>query len=125
MTVALVTMNLRVHGATLLPLVFFLLVNQLTTSQFSSLSRGFGPSRTFRRTSRQVRSELELVPLFFRPCLRLLSLDRSSTIWSTKKPLVGWSKHGYICLAIPGHDPPIDVTIFMDVSKKPAHMVSR
>ena len=30
-----------------------------------------------------------------------------------------WSKHGYISLCIPGHDPPINITIYNDVSSNP------
>ena len=30
-----------------------------------------------------------------------------------------WSKHGSTTLLIPGHDPPSDITIFMDISKNP------
>ena len=30
-----------------------------------------------------------------------------------------WSKHGLTSLHIPGHDPPLDITVFMDVSTNP------
>ena len=30
-----------------------------------------------------------------------------------------WSKHGLTCLHIPGHDPPVDMTVSMDVSPNP------
>ena len=30
-----------------------------------------------------------------------------------------WSKHGLTSLHIPGHDPPLDITVFMDVSPNP------
>ena len=33
----------------------------------------------------------------------------------TRKPLTKWSKHGQTCFVIPGHDPPLDITVFMDV----------
>ena len=30
-----------------------------------------------------------------------------------------WSKHGLTSLYIPGHDPPLDITVFLDVSPNP------
>ena len=30
-----------------------------------------------------------------------------------------WSKHGLTSLHIRGHDPPLDITVFMDVSTNP------
>ena len=38
----------------------------------------------------------------------------SSNSLSTK-----WTKHGQIVLLVPGHDPPIDITIFMDIQPQP------
>ena len=38
---------------------------------------------------------------------------------SSNVPLVKWSKHGQTSLVIPGHDPPQDITIFMDISINP------
>ena len=37
----------------------------------------------------------------------------------TRRPLTIWSKHGTTCFAIPGHDPPLDITVFMDISENP------
>ena len=34
-------------------------------------------------------------------------------------PVSKWSKHGFTCLAVPGHDPPIDITIYLDVAANP------
>ena len=34
-------------------------------------------------------------------------------------PLCKWSKHGPISLVIPDHDPPLEITIFMDIAKNP------
>ena len=34
-------------------------------------------------------------------------------------PITKWSKHGATCLFIPGSDPPLDITISMDVSLNP------
>ena len=33
--------------------------------------------------------------------------------------MVSWTKHGYPSLLIPGHDPPLDITIFGDISINP------
>ena len=35
---------------------------------------------------------------------------------STRFSLSKWTKHGYTALAIAGHDPPTNITIYMDVS---------
>ena len=49
-----------------------------------------------------------------------VSIRLCSTGFSaTKSSLVKWSKHGCTCLAIPGHDPPMDITVFMDISQNP------
>ena len=34
-------------------------------------------------------------------------------------PLCKWRKHGPISLVIPGHDPPLEITIFTDIAKNP------
>ena len=34
----------------------------------------------------------------------------------SKTAITKWSKHGIINLLIPGHDPPVDKTIYMDIS---------
>ena len=36
-----------------------------------------------------------------------------------KIPLVSWTKHGCSSLLIPGHDPPLNITIFGDISINP------
>ena len=36
-----------------------------------------------------------------------------------KVPLVSWTKHGCTSLLIPGHDPPLNITIFGDISINP------
>lgn len=36
-----------------------------------------------------------------------------------KVPLVSWTKHGFTSLLIPGHDPPMDITIFGDILINP------
>ena len=33
--------------------------------------------------------------------------------------LMIWTKRGLTTLAVPGHDPPLDITIYMDVESKP------
>ena len=37
-------------------------------------------------------------------------------------PLCKWSKHGPISLVIPSHDPPLEITIFMDIAGNPGPM---
>ena len=39
--------------------------------------------------------------------------------WSSKSALVKWSKRGITTVFIPGHDPPLDITVFKDVSTNP------
>ena len=35
-----------------------------------------------------------------------------------------WSKHGHMSLVVAGHDPPVDITIFVDVSRNPGPVSS-
>ena len=37
----------------------------------------------------------------------------------TKNSVSKWSKHGHMSLVFAGHDPPVDITIFVDVSRNP------
>ena len=37
----------------------------------------------------------------------------------TKFSLAKWLKHGSTCLVIAGHDPPFDITVWMDISRNP------
>ena len=39
--------------------------------------------------------------------------------WSSKSALVKWSKRGITTVFIPGYDPPLDITVFKDVSTNP------
>ena len=39
--------------------------------------------------------------------------------WCTKFSLARWSKHSSTCLVIAGHDPPLDITVLMDISRNP------
>ena len=39
--------------------------------------------------------------------------------WRTNRAVCKTSKRGSTCLAIPGHDPPLDITIFHDIPKNP------
>ena len=39
--------------------------------------------------------------------------------YSSKVALLKWSKRGQTSLVIPGHDPPLDITVFMDSSVNP------
>ena len=43
----------------------------------------------------------------------------SSGFFKSKVALTKYSKHGLTSLAIPGHDPPIDITISMDIHSNP------
>ena len=53
------------------------------------------------------------VDLHKRILLKLLCI---TGFCSSKTPLTKiWAKHGPICLLIPGHDPPTDITIVMDI----------
>ena len=60
----------------------------------------------------------------------LLSLDELQLFWSRSaldffaprflwSPLVSWTKHGCTSLLIPGHGPPLNITIFGDISINP------
>ena len=42
----------------------------------------------------------------------------------TKVPTAKWTKHGYTSLLVPGHDPPLDITVCMDILKNPGPEVS-
>ena len=44
---------------------------------------------------------------------------RSVGFCCTKFSLARWSKHGSTCLVTSGHDPPLDVTVWMDISRNP------
>ena len=37
----------------------------------------------------------------------------------TKLSLARWSKHGSTCLVIAGHDPPLDITVWVESSRNP------
>ena len=39
----------------------------------------------------------------------------------SRLPRCLWTTRGYTCLFVPGHDPPQDIMIFMDVSLNPGH----
>ena len=41
-----------------------------------------------------------------------------------KTAITKWSKHGIINLLIPGHDPPVDLTIYVDIYRKPGPILS-
>lgn len=42
----------------------------------------------------------------------------------TKTAITKWLKHGSICLVAPGHDPPLDLTISMDISINPGQKLA-
>ena len=41
-----------------------------------------------------------------------------------KTAITKWSKHGIINLLIPGHDPPVDITIYVDICRNPGPVLS-
>ena len=43
----------------------------------------------------------------------------STGFCQTRVSLSKWTKHGYLSLLIPGHDPPLDLTMYKDVLKNP------
>jgi exonuclease III len=43
----------------------------------------------------------------------------STGFFKSKVAVLKSSKHGFISLCIPGHDPPVDITIFMDIHTNP------
>ena len=59
------------------------------------------------------------VAVLFRPRATKLNLTTSAGFNKTKSALNKPSKRGFTSLAIPGHDPPIDLTIFVDIAVNP------
>ena len=50
---------------------------------------------------------------------RPLLTTRNLTPAGVKKCVTKWTKHGQTALLVPGHDPPIDIKIYMDVRPQP------
>ena len=48
---------------------------------------------------------------------------RSESYFKSSLPVTKWTKHGSTSLHIPGHDPPLDITVFSDVSRNPGPQV--
>ena len=48
---------------------------------------------------------------------------RSKSYFKSSFPVTKWTKHGSTLLHIPGHDPPLDITVFSDVSRNPGTQV--
>ena len=46
-------------------------------------------------------------------------LKLTTGFWRTNRALWKISKRGLTCLAIPGHDPPLDINVFHDIAKNP------
>ena len=42
-----------------------------------------------------------------------------SGYFKIKRPVLKWTKHGQTSLLIPGHDPPLDITIYLDIAINP------
>ena len=50
----------------------------------------------------------------------LLSVTNQSRVFFlSKMATCKWTKHGQTCLLIPGHDPPRDITVYMDIAVNP------
>ena len=43
----------------------------------------------------------------------------ASGFHNSRTTIVKWTTRGLIFLVIPGHDPPLEITIFMDIAKNP------
>lgn len=70
-------------------------------------------------------NQLELVHFVKLVSQRSMSLCSGSRgFHPTKVSLSNWSKHGQTCLLIPGHDPPLDITVFMDISTNPGPVLN-
>ena len=63
------------------------------------------------RTLQEVWFGHELMRFFNRIHACLLMQYGSKPDLLIQTPAASWGKHGYTCLAVPGHDPPIDLTI--------------
>ena len=53
-----------------------------------------------------------------RPSLTTRNLTPAG-VFASNIPATKWTKHGQIALLVPGHDPPIDIKIYMDVHPQP------
>ena len=49
----------------------------------------------------------------------MLNLTRSLGFNRTSATIIRWTKHEQTTVAVPGHDPPVEITIFMDISINP------
>ena len=57
---------------------------------------------------------------FVVPSPRLVVIHLCSTGFGhSNVPQMKWSKHGYTSMCVPGHDPPKDITVCMDISTNP------
>ena len=63
------------------------------------------------------RFELEFVSNCSKPAV--LNLTRSLGFNRTSAAIIRWTKHGQTTLAVPDHDPRVEITIFMDISINP------
>lgn len=59
--------------------------------------------------------------VYFVSCQLTIASSRvcSAGFCRTKFALVKWTKRGQTSMVIPGHDPPLDITVFMDILKNP------
>ena len=52
--------------------------------------------------------------------LTSVNISGSTGFHRTGRAICVWRKHGFVSLSIPGHDPPIEITMYMDVATNPA-----
>ena len=50
---------------------------------------------------------------------KVVGFKRPLQYWCTKFSLARWLKHSSSCLVIAGHDPLLDITVLMDISRNP------
>ena len=48
-----------------------------------------------------------------------VNISSSTGFHRTGRAICVWRKHGFVSLSIPGHDPPIEITMYMDVATNP------
>ena len=51
--------------------------------------------------------------------LTSVNISGSTGFHRTGRAICVWRKHGFVSLSIPGHDPPIEITMYMDVATNP------
>ena len=57
--------------------------------------------------------------------IQISVLARRVGFHCTKLSLTKWTKRGQTSLVVAGHDPPLDITVFMDISLNPGPLLAR